>query len=204
MITIIDYGVGNIKAFYNIFKKLSVDVKIAQKPSDLFESSKLILPGVGHFDYAMKCFNDSGMRTVVDELVQSKKIPVLGICVGMQMMANSSEEGNMSGLGWIDAKVKKIDSDLLTQTTRLPHMGWNDISVKRTNSLLSNLEYNSRFYFLHSYYFEPNVENDTIALSKYGKEFTCAVNHDNIYGVQFHPEKSHQSGIRLLQNFSNI
>jgi glutamine amidotransferase PdxT len=115
MITIIDYGVGNIKAFYNIFKKLSVDVKIAQKPSDLFESSKLILPGVGHFDYAMKCFNDSGMRTVVDELVQGKKIPVLGICVGMQMMANSSEEGNMSGLGWIDARrsVSRINGNAI-------------------------------------------------------------------------------------------
>lgn len=204
MITIIDYGVGNIKAFYNIFKKLSVEVKIAQKPEDLFGSSKLILPGVGHFDYAMKRFSESGMLNIVDDMVLNKNLPILGICVGMQMLAKSSEEGKMPGLGWIDATVKKIDVDLLAQSTRLPHMGWNDVIVKNKNLLLSNLDSNSRFYFLHSYFFEPKFENDSIAYSNYGKNFTCVVNHKNIYGVQFHPEKSHHFGIQLLQNFANI
>ncbi len=204
MITIIDYGVGNIKAFYNIFKKLSVEVKIAQKPEDLLGSSKLILPGVGHFDYAMKRFSESGMLNIVDDLVLNKNLPILGICVGMQMLAKSSEEGKMPGLGWIDATVKKIDVDLLAQSTRLPHMGWNDVIVKNKNLLLSNLDSNSRFYFLHSYFFEPKFENDSIAYSNYGKNFTCVVNHKNIYGVQFHPEKSHHFGIQLLQNFANI
>jgi glutamine amidotransferase len=204
MITIIDYGVGNIKAFYNIFKKLSVEVKIAHKPEDLLGTSKLILPGVGHFDYAMKRFSDSGMLNIIDDMVLNKNLPILGICVGMQMLAKSSEEGIMPGLGWIDATVKKIDVDLLTQSTRLPHMGWNDVIVKNKNLLLSNLDTNSRFYFLHSYFFEPKFENDSIAYSNYGKNFTCVVNHKNIYGVQFHPEKSHHFGIQLLQNFANI
>lgn len=204
MITIIDYGVGNIKAFYNIFSKLSVNVKIAQKPEDLLNATKLILPGVGHFDYAMKRFSESGMLKVVDDMVMNHNIPILGICVGMQMLAKSSEEGVMPGLGWIDATVKKIDADLLTQTTRLPHMGWNDVSVKIKNPLLKHLDFNSRFYFLHSYYFDPNLESDSIAFSNYGKEFTCVVNHKNIFGVQFHPEKSHHYGIQLLNNFANI
>jgi len=204
MITIIDFGVGNIKAFYNIFKKLSVEVKIAQKPEDLLGSSKLILPGVGHFDYAMKRFSESGMLNIVDDMVLNKNLPILGICVGMQMLAKSSEEGKLPGLGWIDATVKKIDVNLLTQSTRLPHMGWNDVTVKNKNLLLSNLDSNSRFYFLHSYFFEPKFENDLIAYSNYGKNFTCVVNHKNIYGVQFHPEKSHHFGIQLLQNFANI
>ena len=204
MITIIDYGVGNIKAFYNIYSKLSVNVKIAQKPEDLFSATKLILPGVGHFDYAMKRFSESGMLNVVDEMVVNHNIPILGICVGMQMLAKTSEEGVMPGLGWIDATVKRIDADLLTQTTRLPHMGWNDVSVKIKNPLLKNLEFNSRFYFLHSYYFETNLASDSIAFSNYGKEFTCVVNHKNIYGVQFHPEKSHHYGVQLLNNFANI
>ena len=204
MITIIDYGVGNIKAFYNIYSKLSVNVKIAQKPEDLFSATKLILPGVGHFDYAMKRFSESGMLNVVDEMVMNHNIPILGICVGMQMLAKTSEEGVMPGLGWIDATVNRIDADLLTQTTRLPHMGWNDVSVKIKNPLLKNLDFNSRFYFLHSYYFEPNLASDSIAFSNYGKEFTCVVNHKNIFGVQFHPEKSHHYGIQLLNNFANI
>jgi len=204
MITIIDFGVGNIKAFYNIFKKLSVEVKIAQKPEDLLGSSKLILPGVGHFDYAMKRFSESGMLNIVDDMVLNKNLPILGICVGMQKLAKSSEEGKLPGLEWIDATVKKIDVNLLTQSTRLPHMGWNDVTVKNKNLLLSNLDSNSRFYFLHSYFFEPKFENDLIAYSNYGKNFTCVVNHKNIYGVQFHPEKSHHFGIQLLQNFANI
>jgi glutamine amidotransferase len=204
MITIIDYGVGNIKAFSNIFNKLSVNVKIAQKPEDLLGATKLILPGVGHFDYAMKRFAESGMLNLVDDMVLNNNIPVLGICVGMQMLARSSEEGNLRGLGWIDATVKRIDSDLLIQSTRLPHMGWNDVIFKTKNPLLTNLDINSRFYFLHSYYFDPHLVSDSIAITNYGKDFCCVVNHENIYGVQFHPEKSHHFGIQLLNNFANI
>lgn len=202
MIVIIDYGVGNINAFVNIYKSIGVDVKIAKSTLGLANATKLILPGVGHFDYAMDRFNTSGMVEVVTDLVINKKIPVLGICVGMQMLAKSSEEGLLLGLGWVDATVKKIDSSMLKQTTRLPHMGWNDIQVSTNNPLLLKLENKARFYFLHSYYFQCNNYEDSIAITNYGSKFSCAVNHNNIYGVQFHPEKSHHFGIQLLENFS--
>jgi glutamine amidotransferase len=204
MITIIDYGVGNINAFHNIYKSLGKDVCIAKNANDIQNATKLILPGVGHFDYAMKKFQDSGMVSIVSNLVQNNNIPILGICVGMQMLSNSSEEGELPGLGWINAKVKKIDSSLLTQTTCLPHMGWNDINIISDNFLLKNLPNIPRFYFLHSYYFDCMQENDIIATSTYGNSFACAVNHKNIFGVQFHPEKSHKYGIKLLENFSNL
>lgn len=204
MIAIIDYGVGNINAFLNIFKKLGVNVKIARKSVDLAGASKLILPGVGHFDYAMERFSSSGMREMATELVLNEGVPVVGICVGMQMLAVSSDEGKMEGLGWIDATVRKFDTSLLKHSTRLPHMGWNDIHPVKTNPLLTNLEKEARFYFLHSYYFQCNVPEDSIAVAEYGSEFTCAINHKNIFGVQFHPEKSHHFGIQLLNNFSSI
>lgn len=204
MIAIIDYGVGNINAFVNIFRKLGVDVKIARKSEDLDQATKLILPGVGHFDYAMERFSSSGMRETAAELVLNQGIPVVGICVGMQMLAESSDEGKLRGLGWIDGTVRRFDPATLKHSTRLPHMGWNDIYVPKPNPLMVNLEQDARFYFLHSYYFECNDVDDTIALAEYGSKFTCAVNHKNIYGVQFHPEKSHHFGIQLLLNFSNI
>jgi glutamine amidotransferase len=204
MITIINYGVGNIKAFVNIYKRLGIDVKIAQNATDLEGATKLILPGVGHFDYAMERFANSGMFETTNELVLVKKVPVVGICVGMQMLAKSSDEGHLPGLGWIDATVKKFDPTLLKQSTRLPHMGWNDVLPIKTNPLLRNLESQARFYFLHSYYFHCNQLEDSIAVADYGINFTCAVNHNQIYGVQFHPEKSHHFGIQLLKNFSEI
>lgn len=204
MITIIDYGVGNINAFTNIYRKLGIEIKIATKVSDIDTASKLILPGVGHFDYAMDRFTKSGMREGVTELVMTRQVPIIGICVGMQMLAMSSTEGILPGLGWIDAEVKKIDSSMLKHTTRLPHMGWNDIVTEKPNALLRDLEHDARFYFLHSYYFQCNNQSDIIAFSEYGNRFTCAVNHNNIYGVQFHPEKSHHFGIQLLKNFANI
>ncbi len=204
MITIINYGVGNIKAFVNIYKRLGLDVKIAQNATDLKGATKLILPGVGHFDYAMERFAKSGMMETTNELVLLNKVPVVGICVGMQMLAKSSDEGDLPGLGWIDATVKKFDPSLLKQSTRLPHMGWNDVLPIKTNSLFINLESQARFYFLHSYYFHCNQQEDTIAVADYGINFTCAVNHNQIYGVQFHPEKSHHFGIQLLKNFSEI
>jgi glutamine amidotransferase len=204
MITIIDYGVGNIKAFQNIYKTLGKEVCIAKNAIDLKNATKLILPGVGHFDYAMNKFNNSGMVDIVSELVQKNKIPILGICVGMQMLANLSEEGLLPGLGWIDAVVKKLDSSLLQQTTRLPHMGWNDINIVNKNPLFYNVKSSPKYYFLHSYYFDCKDKSNVIATSNYGKTFACAVNYNNIFGVQFHPEKSHLYGIKLLENFSNL
>jgi glutamine amidotransferase len=204
MIAIIDYGVGNINAFVNIYKKLGVDVRVARKSEDLLDASKLILPGVGHFDYAMERFTNSGMKETSADLVLKHKIPVVGICVGMQMLATKSDEGKLPGLGWIDASVRKFDVSRLKHTTRLPHMGWNDIQVEKPSPLLSNLGNEARFYFLHSFYFDCNLPEDSIAVAEYGICFTCAVNHNNIYGVQFHPEKSHHFGIQLLKNFSDI
>jgi glutamine amidotransferase len=202
MIAIIDYGVGNIKAFSNIYKQLDIDVKVVRKASDLNGVKKLILPGVGHFDYAIKRFTESGIRQTATDMVVNGKIPVIGICVGMQMLANSSDEGKLPGLGWLDATVKKFDPSKLHQTTRLPHMGWNDVKVEVENPLLVGLEKNARFYFLHSFYFDCHNPSDSIATSNYGTEFSCIVNHENIYGVQCHPEKSHHFGVQLLKNFA--
>jgi len=204
MIAIIDYGVGNIRAFINIYKKLDVPIKVAQKAQDLEGATKLILPGVGAFDHAMQQLGESGMRQRLDELVIQNGIPVVGICVGMQMLAHSSDEGKLPGLGWIDASVKKFDESKIKYSTHLPHMGWNDITPIKNNPLLSQLENDAKFYFLHSYYFQCNNDEDSIATTDYGIEFSCAVNRGNIYGVQFHPEKSHQYGIQLLNNFSDL
>lgn len=204
MIGIIDYGLGNIKAFENIYRKLHIPVRILKKSEDFEGVSKLILPGVGAFDHAMNTFNTSGMREVAEVMVLNKKIPVVGICVGMQMLAHSSDEGKLKGLGWIDGEVKRFDESKITFATHLPHMGWNDIFVEKPNSILTNFNSEPKFYFLHSYYFVCNNPQDTIASSEYGIKFTCAVNNSNVYGVQFHPEKSHSFGIQLLENFSKI
>ena len=204
MITIIDYGVGNINAFVNVYKRVNVPTKIAKTAADLEGAHKLILPGVGHFDHAMSELIQSGMREKLDELVMVKKVPVIGICVGMQMMGNSSDEGKMEGLKWIDASIKKFDETKIQQVTRLPHMGWNDVNPVVSNPLFEGLEKNALFYFLHSYYFECNNTVDILATSEYGGQFTCAAHHDNVYGIQFHPEKSHHYGEILLHNFAKL
>ena len=204
MITIIDYGVGNINAFVNVYKRVNVPVKIAKTAADLEDVQKLILPGVGHFDYAMSELIKSGMREKLDELVIVKKVPIIGICVGMQMMGNSSDEGNLDGLKWIDASVRKFDETKIQQVTKLPHMGWNDVQPNSSNSLFKGLEKDALFYFLHSYYFECNDKSDILATSEYGEQFTCAAHHENVYGIQFHPEKSHHYGETLLHNFAKM
>jgi len=204
MITIIDYGVGNIYAFQNVYKRLNISTKIAKSISDLENVDKLILPGVGAFDYAMTQLNRSGMRERLDELVLVQKKEVIGICVGMQMMANGSDEGKLEGLRWIDANVKKFDEKTIQYVTKLPHMGWNDVTPVPNHPLFKGLEKNALFYFLHSFYFQCNNEHDSIAKSDYGINFTSSVNNNNIYGIQFHPEKSHHFGETLLHNFANI
>lgn len=204
MITIVDYGVGNIKSFVNVYDRLNIPVKIAKTSSELEDTQRLILPGVGHFDHAMSELIKSGMREKLDELVLIKKIPVMGICVGMQMMGNSSEEGSLEGLKWIDASIKKLDETKINQITRLPHMGWNNVYSTKPHILFEGLEKEALFYFLHSYYFECNDKSNILAKTEYGYSFTCAAHNENIYGIQFHPEKSHNYGEILLNNFSKI
>jgi glutamine amidotransferase len=204
MITIVDYGLGNIRSFANLYERLNIKTKIARSAADLRDAGKIILPGVGAFDYAITLLNQSGMRDELEKQVLANKAQVLGICVGMQMLAGSSDEGVLPGLGWIDGSVKIFDAAGMTQKTRLPHMGWNSIDPVRGNPLLAGFEEESRFYFLHSYYFVCNDEKNMIATTEYGIKFACALNNDNIYGVQFHPEKSHSNGIQLLHNFAKI
>ena len=204
MITLIDYGVGNIFAFQNVYKRLNIPTRIAKTAADLKNSEKLILPGVGAFDFAMEQLNASGMRQILDELVLDKKVPIIGICVGMQMMGNRSDEGSAEGLKWIDADIIKFDESLIQQRTKLPHMGWNDVSPLSGHPLFNGLEQDSIFYFLHSYYFNCNNKEDIIAVSDYGISFASAVNSNNVYGIQFHPEKSHQYGEKLLNNFAQL
>jgi len=204
MIALIDYGVGNIRAFANIYKQLDIPYKIASTVEDLSDCTKVVLPGVGAFDHAMEKLHQSGMKEKLDELVLEKKMPVVGICVGMQMLAKRSDEGSSAGLGWIDGEVKKFDVTKIQYATHLPHMGWNDVVPSKVNPILKGLETDAKFYFLHSFYFSCNNEQDVIASTDYGINFTCAVNNENIFGVQFHPEKSHHYGITLLKNFSEL
>ncbi|TFB10150.1 imidazole glycerol phosphate synthase subunit HisH [Candidatus Marinimicrobia bacterium MT.SAG.2] len=204
MIAIIDYNSGNVKAFANIYKNLNIPHLIATKPGDLDNATKLILPGVGSFDYAMMQLDNSGMRESLDELVLKRKMPVLGICVGMQMLAHSSEEGSSAGLGWIDGVVKKLDPSTMSHKTRLPHMGWNNVVPSQTSKLFNKLEDNPRFYFLHSFYFSCSNEDNVIAVTEYGTTFASSVNSENVFGLQCHPEKSHQNGIQFLENFASL
>lgn len=202
MITIIDYGLGNIQAFVNIYNQFDIPYRIAKNPDELLNASHLILPGVGAFDWAMQRLEASGMRLALDDLVLHDHVPVLGICVGMQMMANFSEEGELAGLGWIQGEVKRFDSRLFSTKTMLPHMGWNDVKCKE-HRLFAGIS-NPRFYFLHSYYFSPESSDQIFAQAYYGKHFAASVGNKNIFGVQFHPEKSHHCGLQLLKNFAEL
>jgi glutamine amidotransferase len=200
MIKIIDYGLGNILAFQNVFKRLNVEIGIAKTEADLEGATKLVLPGVGAFDQAMTLLDDSGMREALDDCVLAQRLPVLGVCVGMQILAESSEEGEAVGLGWIPGCVKGFSS-LRRDELLIPHMGWNDVTPAMQSDLF---EQASRFYFLHSFYFECADQQHIAAVTRYGIDFASAVHRDNIYGVQFHPEKSHQFGARLLKSFAAL
>lgn len=199
MIAIVDYGLGNTRAIANIYKRLNIDAELVSSPEALRRADRFILPGVGSFDWAMQSLERAGVRRTLDELVRIERRPVLGICVGMQMMARSSEEGVELGLGWLDADVRRLPQD---QGLMLPHMGWNDVALRGTSHLTRGLEKQARFYFLHSYYFVPQTGHAVIAEAIYGRRFACAVQSENIFGVQFHPEKSHGWGMQLLRNFA--
>jgi glutamine amidotransferase len=203
MIAVVDYGVGNVRAFLNAFRLLNIDARATRSSAELEAAEKIILPGVGAFDHAVERLEASGMRQMLDHLVLERRVPVLGVCVGMQMLGLSSEEGERPGLGWIEGRVRSLRT--LTSSAaplHLPHMGWNDVRPRPTSSLFAGLEGGAPFYFLHSFYFECQRAPEVAAVSDYGSEFACAVQVGNICGVQFHPEKSHHAGTQLLQNFS--
>jgi glutamine amidotransferase len=204
VITIIDYGLGNIQAFINMFKRLDFDVCRATNAAELEGATKLILPGVGAFDHAMELLNASGMRPVLDDLVMQQHAPVLGICVGMQILANCSDEGSLPGLGWIPGRVRAFKANERSANLPLPHMGWNDVQPQAESLLFAGLEKDSKFYFLHSYFFECKAAQHLAANTSYGLEFSSAVSCGNVHGVQFHPEKSHHYGARLLKNFAEL
>jgi glutamine amidotransferase len=203
MISIVDYGIGNIRAIANLYLRIGVKCEVASHPDQIRRAARLILPGVGSFDWAMRRLAASGLREALDFAVLELRRPVLGICVGMQMMANGSEEGTEKGLGWIPGRVKKFQFQQLARYP-LPHMGWNTISPVGVNRLLAALDSDSRFYFLHSYYFDPVLPENSLCLTDYGGLYSSGVVRDNIYGVQFHPEKSHGWGSLLLRNFAEI
>ena len=202
MISIVDYGLGNILAFANVYKRLNIPVAVARTADQLREATRLILPGVGAFDHAMQLLDASGMREALDERVLRDKVPVLGVCVGMQILAGSSDEGVARGLGWIPGRVRNFRSLDLPHPLPLPHMGWNDVAPRPGGHLFEALRDDARFYFLHSFYFDCDDPAHVSATASYGIEFGCAVSSGNIHGVQFHPEKSHHFGSQLLKNFA--
>ena len=204
MITIIDYGSGNISAIGNIYERLNIDYKIAKSPSEIMGAHKLFLPGVGAFDETMILLENSGFRNALDNEVLINKVPIIGICVGMQVLGGSSEEGKLPGLGYIKGHVKRLDENLIMNKPSLPHMGWNDISLISQSPLFEDIDTEIGFYFLHSFYFECDNHSDVLATTEYGKTFATAINHENVYGIQFHPEKSHNNGVSLLKNFANL
>lgn len=199
-VTLVQYGLGNVEAFASAFRRMNVQVGFARTEREIREAKRLILPGVGSFDWAMKKLNSSGMRDSLDEAVIGRGVPVLGVCVGMQIMAKRSAEGLEAGLGWIEAEVCSLE-ELTGGTLPMPHMGWNDAWVAREHSIFSGLT-DQRFYFLHSYCVVPSDPSIILATTEYGTEFVSAFQQGNVIGTQFHPEKSHHWGGAILKNFS--
>lgn len=201
IVTIIDYGVGNLGSICNMFKRLGVPAYITSKPEQVALAEKLILPGVGAFDNAMSCLNKSGLRDILSQRVLVDKIPVLGICLGMQMLMDGSEEGQIGGLGWIGGRAVRIPA---SPVLKVPHMGWDVVRKVRNSPLTADLPDEARFYFAHSYCIRVADQRHVILRGRHGIEFDAAVQAGNIFGAQFHPEKSHRFGMSLLSNFARL
>ena len=201
MIAIIDYKIGNLGSIKNMLLKIGVESIISNNPSEIVSADKIILPGVGSYDEGMIKLKESGLIPVLDKMVKENKKPILGICLGMQLMTKKSEEGSLPGLGWIDADVVKFD--LEDKSFKVPHMGWNYVNPVKENNLIQTEE-NARFYFVHSYYVKCNKSEDILAKSHHRIEFVSAFQSDNIIGIQAHPEKSHKYGLSFLKKFTDL
>lgn len=204
VIAIVDYAMGNVGSIQRMLKKVGADSVLTSDPEELRAADKLILPGVGAFDAGMNRLRESGLTDLLNELVLEQHRPILGICLGMQLLLDSSEEGTTDGLGWVSGQVRRFDWSHETSSLRVPHMGWNLVRPEPSAPLFAELDEQSRFYFVHSYFAAPEDATSLAASAHYGFDFCCAVQRDNIYGVQFHPEKSHRYGLKLLQNFVEL
>lgn len=202
MIAIVDYGSGNVAAIADIFKRLKVPHRITRDHAELREADRYILPGVGAFDTTMRTLKESGLIGVLNEEVHGQGKKILGICVGMQVLGDSSDEGVLPGLGWIPGHIRRIDASAIDGPTKLPHMGWNSILLKGRSPLFEAVDLERGFYFLHSYYFDATNQASVVATVDYGKKLPCGVISGNVFGLQFHPEKSHANGVAVFRNFS--
>jgi glutamine amidotransferase len=195
---------GNLGSIKNMFKHLNIPSIISSELSDIESADKLILPGVGAFDNGMKNIVEKGLTTVLNKIVIEEKIPILGICLGMQLFARKSDEGKLPGLGWIDAEINKFRFDGNNGDLKIPHMGWNLVETKKESRLFDKMYDEPRFYFVHSYHLLCMDDSNELCQTNYGYNFTSGVEKNNIYGVQFHPEKSHKFGMKLLENFAKL
>lgn len=203
MLVIVDYGIGNLASVHNMFKKIGVkEVVVSNDENIIAKATRILLPGVGAFDAGMSNLENSGLIQTLNQKALIEKVPVLGICLGMQLLTKCSEEGVKKGLGWIEAETLKFNLNPELKL-KVPHMGWNYIKVQKQNPLIA-LESKHRFYFVHSYYVKCIDESQSLATSNFGFDFTCMVNKENIFGAQFHPEKSLKFGMKLLENFSKL
>ena len=202
MITIIDYDAGNIRSIVNMLRSLGCRSRVTGQPAEIESAERLILPGVGHFDHGMKALHSRGLIEVLNRRVIEHRVPILGICLGAQLLTHSSEEGQETGLGWIDGHVASFARDKLGPSLRVPHMGWADTWALRDSPLSSAIPSDARFYYVHSYHLVCNRQENAILAAHHGYDFTAAIQRDNVLGVQFHPEKSHRYGMHLLKSFA--
>jgi glutamine amidotransferase len=203
MIIIVDYGMGNLGSVLNMFKRVGAEAKISSDLNEISKAQKILLPGVGAFDTAMQRINEAGMKEVLNQKALIEKVPVLGICLGMQLLTNSSEEGTLPGLGWINGQTYSF-KDKIDESLRIPHMGWNIADIQKQNAITKEYAGQVRFYFVHSYYVMVSDRSNSMMQTKYGLLFDSAINKDNIFGAQFHPEKSHKFGMKFFENFAKI
>ena len=201
MIVVVDYGVGNIASVLNMLKRVGAKAKASNSREDIEQADKLILPGVGAFDAGMQTLRSSGLINVLNEQVLNKRKPVMGVCLGSQMLGNGSEEGYEPGLGWVNMDIVRVEK---REGRKVPHMGWNEVSPQLQHPILTGIDQQSRFYFVHSYYMLPRDTNNTLLTANYDQQFTAAVVKENIFGFQFHPEKSHKFGMQLFKNFVEL
>lgn len=204
MITIVDYGMGNLGSIRNTFQRLNIESRITSKPEDIIQAEKIILPGVGAFDRGMHNINELGLLPALRTCVLTNHVPILGICLGMQLLSNQSEEGQTKGLGWIDAETIRFVFDKTDTNRKIPHMGWNSVNPAREDPIVSGVDSDDRFYFVHSYHISAIDEKLVIGTTEYGHSFPSLIRQDNIFGIQCHPERSHRSGFKILQNFMRL